>query len=323
MHQFDSVCIGSAKIDIFLSVPKDSPYVHLDKKTNNLSVTYGQKIPVKECSLMLGGNACNVSVGLSKLKIKTAIMAKVGKDEFSQKIINTLMSENVNSDFLIRSPDSPSSFSVILSYEKDRTIFGEHFARKHDFSFENLSTKSIYLTSLGETWKNAYEKTLEFVKKTNTPLFFNPGSLQMKSGYAGIKEVLISTDILFLNKEEAQQILNINSAMQNQASTMQELLNSLRELGPKTAIITDGKNGSFAQNKKGEFFSEPIAPALVIEKTGAGDAYASGFLAAILSNLPLQTAMKWGTLNAASTMSAIGAQNGLLSRVKIEEKANE
>lgn len=318
-HNFDAVCIGSAKIDIFLSVPRNSSHVHLDKKANNLSVAYGQKILVERSSIMLGGNACNVSVGLSKLKIKTAIMAEVGKDEFSQKIINNLASENVNSDFLIQSFNNPSSFSVILSFEKDRTIFGEHFTREHDFSFENLSTKSIYLTSLGETWKNAYEETLRFVRKTSALLFFNPGTPQLKSGYAGIKEVLKSTDILFLNKEETLETLGLK----NETPDIQELLISLQKLGPKTAVITDGKNGSFAINEKQEFFSQPIIPTLIVEKTGAGDAYASGFLAAILSNLPIQTAMKWGTLNASSTMNAVGAQNGLLSKIEIEEKMNE
>lgn len=315
MPQFDVVCIGSAKIDIFLSVPKDSPYVHLDKKTNSLSVVYGQKIPAEHCSLMLGGNACNVAVGLSKLKIQTAIMAEIGKDEFSQKIINGLKSENVNSDFLIQNPNNPSSFSVILSFQQERTIFGEHFKREHNFSFENLSAKLIYLTSLGLEWKNAYQKTLELLKKTNALLAFNPGTPQLKNGYDGIKEVLKSTDILFLNKEEAKQILNVNTEI------VKQLLENLKKIGPKTAVITDGENGSFAINEKGECFSQTIIETSIVEKTGAGDAYASGFLAATLSSLPLQTSMKWGSLNASGTMSALGAQNGLLSLKEMEGKS--
>lgn len=97
-------------------------------------------------------------------------------------------------------------------------------------------------------------------------------------------------------------------------------MESLRKLGPKIVVITDGQNGSFAINDRSELFSQPIIPTTIVEKTGAGDAYASGFLAAIIHNLPISIAMKWGTLNACGTMTAIGAQNGLLSKEEMEKK---
>lgn len=315
-QNFDAVCIGSAKIDIFLSIARENSYVRLNKNTNELAVAYGQKIPVDNCSLQLGGNACNVAVGLSKLKIKTAIMAEIGKDEFSQKIINSLKSEGVNSDFLIQNASSPSSFSVILTFENDRTIFGQHSKREHNFSFENLSARLIYLTSLGLEWKNAYQNALEFAKRTNAILAFNPGTPQLKEGLETIKEILRATAILFINKEEAMQLLSIK----DKVLSMNDLLKGLRNLGPKIAVITDGENGSYAINEKNEVFAQKIIPISVVEKTGSGDAYASGFLAATLLNLPIQTAMKWGTLNATGTMSVLGAQNGLLSREEMENK---
>lgn len=315
-HDFDIVCVGSAKIDIFLSILQENSYVHLNKDTQELCVAYGQKIPVDTCSLQLGGNACNVAVGLSKLQIKTAVMAELGKDEFSQKIINGLKSENVSTDFLLQNSDNPSSFSVIVSFQKERTILGQHSKREHNFSFENISTRSIYLTSLGLEWKNTYQKALEFSRRTNALLAFNPGTPQLKEGLEGIKEVLMATTILFINKEEAEQILNIK----DQKSNINGLLNGLQRLGPKIVVITDGENGSYAINEKSEFFSQPIIPTQIVEKTGAGDAYASGFLAATILNFPMQTAMKWGTLNASATMGALGAQNGLLSKTEMESK---
>ncbi len=313
MLSFDVVCVGSAKIDIFLSFLEENPYIHLKKDVKELSVAYGQKIPVDRCSLQLGGNACNVSVGLAKLQIKTAIMAELGKDEFSQKIINGLKSENVNTDSLLQNPNNPSSFSVILSFQQERTIFSKHIERKHNFSFDGIYTKCVYLTSLGQEWEKAYQLIEDFVKSSNTKLVFNPGTLQLLSGYQKIKNILALSDILFVNKEEAITILNIKNQISNS-----ELLISLQKLGPKIVAITDGENGSFAVNEKGEFFTQAIVKTAIVEKTGAGDAYASGFLAAILLSLPIQTAMQWGTLNASATMAILGAQNGLLARKEIE-----
>lgn len=319
MLSFDALCIGSAKIDIFLSILEGNPYVLFNKDAKKLCVSYGQKIPVDECSLRLGGNACNVSIGLAKLKIKTAVMAELGKDEFSQKIINGLKSENVNTDFLLQNPNSTTSFSVILSFQRERTIFSKHIKRKHNFSFEEIYSKWTYLTSLGNEWERAYQLTEDFVKSSNTKLAFNPGTLQLLAGYQKIKNMLAISSILFLNKEEAQEI--ITSYDGTKIDNIEELLKKLQTLGPKIPIITDGENGSFAINEKGEFFTQAVVSTLIVEKTGAGDAYASGFLAAIISNLPIPTAMKWGTLNASATMAVLGAQNGLLSREEMEQRS--
>jgi sugar/nucleoside kinase (ribokinase family) len=312
----DSLCIGSAKIDIFLSITQRNPYVHLNESANELNIAYGQKIPVDKCSVLHGGNACNVAAGLSKLGLKTAIMAELGQDEFSEKIIFGLKSMGVVTDYLIQTPDTLSSFSVIINFKKDRTIFGQHIDRKHEFNFENLSTKSIYLTSLSLEWKPVYQKTLEFVSKNNTILAFNPGSLQLKEGFEAIKDVLEKSTIVFVNREEALRILQIKDKLIN----INDLLQKLQKLGPEIAVITDGKSGSYAIDKDRNIYSQDAYSAEIVEKTGAGDAYASGFLSAFLLSLPIQTAMKWGTINAVSTMTKIGAQNGLLSRKEMEDK---
>lgn len=316
MPQFDILCIGSAKIDIFLSILNENSYIHLNKGADELCLLYGQKIPVDSCSLWLGGNACNVAVGLSKLQIATSVMAEIGKDEFAQKIINTLSSEKVDISNLSQTEDQQSSFSTILSFKGERTIFSEHVKRNHDFNFSNIATKWVYLTSLGDKWIEAYRRTINFVKDTKCCLAFNPGTLQIDDGESSIQNVLSLSDILFVNKEEAAKILNTK----DKELSINDLLSGLQKLGPKIVVITDGESGSFAINDRGEFFFQPIIQTSVVEKTGAGDAYASGFLAAILYDLPTQTAMKWGTLNASGTMTAIGAQNGLLSKEEMEKK---
>ncbi|MEK7450441.1 MAG: carbohydrate kinase family protein, partial [Patescibacteria group bacterium] len=225
------------------------------------------------------------------------------------------VSERVDTSNVLQTEGQQSSFSTILSFKGERTIFTEHAKRNHNFNFENISTKWVYLTSLGDKWIDAYLKTIDFIKNTKCRLAFNPGTLQIDNGESNIDNVLSLTDILFVNKEEAMKISN------GSGENMNLLLENLQKLGPKIVVITDGENGSFAINEKGEFSTQAIVKTTIVEKTGAGDAYASGFLAAMLSNLPIQTAMKWGTLNASATMAIIGAQNGLLSRKEMEGKS--
>jgi ribokinase len=85
-------------------------------------------------------------------------------------------------------------------------------------------------------------------------------------------------------------------------------------------VITDGKNGSFAIDQKGEIFKKDSNPSKIVERTGAGDAYSTGFLAAILHGLTIRDAMSWGAINAASVIEQIGAQKGLLRKEEMEER---
>ena len=102
--------------------------------------------------------------------------------------------------------------------------------------------------------------------------------------------------------------------------SIKELLTQLKKLGPKIVVITDGKNGSYALDEKGKMLKQDCVQCKVVEKTGAGDSYTTGFLAAILQELPIKTAMAWGTLNAASVIGQIGAQAGLLRKEEMEKK---
>jgi sugar/nucleoside kinase (ribokinase family) len=304
---FDVVCVGNAKIDTFLFLHEANSHLRLIEETYELCMKFGEKIAVDKAEILVGGNAANVSVGTSRLGLKSALIAEIGKDEFAQKIISALKNENVDSTNVLLEEGQQSSFSTILNYKGDRTIFTEHVERLHNFNFENISTKLVYLTSLGEQWQNAYEKTVEFAKVYQSLLAFNPGTLQINKGKDSIVNVLRATDILFVNKEEAEQLLSFP-----RRQNVEDLLRDLQTLGPKIAVITDGINGSFAIDDKGNLFRKSIVGVPCVERTGAGDAYSAGFISALLYNKSIDVAMEWGTKNAESVIGKVGAQPGLL-----------
>lgn len=305
---FDVLCVGNAKIDTFLTLHEATRNLRFIKETNELCIKFGEKITVDKAELLLGGNAANVSIGLSRLELKIGIIAEVGSDEFAQKIINTLLSGNVDISHVLQTKGQQSSFSTILNFKGERTIFSEHVKRNHNFNFENILTKWIYLTSVGEEWKTAYDKTVNFVKNTNCHLAFNPGTLQIAAGTKKLANVLSLTNILIVNKEEAQSLLQTDN------QNIETLLRNLQKLGPKIVVLTDGKNGSCAIDKKGNISKKGIVEVKVVEKTGAGDAYSSGFLGAMINNKSLDEAMKWGAKNSASVIGKVGAQPGLLHK---------
>ncbi len=317
MKNFNVITIGNALLDVFLSIQEHNIFTQINQADHTLCFKYGEKIHVEDCEFLLGGNACNVAVGLSRLGLSTVLCAEIGDDEFSQKIIHSLSKETLDTSLLMQTAGAASSFAVGIGYGGERTLFVEHVARKHDFHFDDVVAEWIYLTSLGEEWRQAYSRVLDYVKSHNRKLAFSPGTHQFEEeGHRGINEILPLTDILFVNREEAEKVIS----NKKKVISIKELLIELQKLGPKVVSITDGQNGSYAMDTNGHTYSLAVFPCKVIEKTGAGDAYASGFLSAVIGGGSIKEAMRWGAVNAAAVIEKIGAQQGLLKREEIVKK---
>ncbi len=317
----DILCVGDCKIDIFLKIPNDNPHFGLDRDSNKLFLSYGEKIYIDKYVLGTGGNATNTAVGIARLGLSVGLCAEIGKDEFSKKILEELKRENVSIDFLSQT-DKETSISIGLNYKQDRTLFTEHVQREHNFNFTNLQTKCIYLTSLGNVWGTTYQKVIDYKKTKDIKLAFNPGTIQLEKRGKVFIDVLENTDYLFVNKQEAEEILygkELNLTAEN-GSVIKKLLFGLKSLGAKNIIVTDAENGSFVQDENNNYYHLGIEKVEVVEKTGAGDAYTAGFLSAVLYNKSIEEAMRWGTLNSASVVQKIGAEEGLLRKSDLEDK---
>lgn len=324
MLSVDALTVGNATIDVFLTIDETNSHVKLDSQTNELSFGHGDKIEVKKYDLSIGGNAANVAVGISRLGFKSGLVAEIGKDEFSQKIINNLTDENVDLGLVNQIPSEASSLTIGINFRKDRTLFVEHVKRDHDFDFKNSQCKIVYLTSLGTLWEKAYEKTLEYVEKNNIKLFFNPGTLQIEKRNSIIWSAISKSEILFVNKEEAEELLYGKEVIMPKLSEnyIKKLLYGLKSLGAKIVVITDGQNGSFAMDENHTVFSLGIAECDIIEKTGAGDAYTSGFISAFLNGEDVEESMRWGAFNSAGVIGEVGAEKGLLTKNAMQRKLN-
>lgn len=307
----DLVTIGSVTFDLFLLIDPSNPHFQFNPSSNELTLKLGDKIVLDKAKFTVGGNAANVAVGLSRLGFTTSIFAEMGDDEFAHRILRILKEEGVETNKLVKGK-APTSFSIVLNYESDRTIFTEKPQREHDFSFKGLKTGWIYLTSLGEKWDHVYRKVGELVQKNNIKLALNPGPRQIDAGLSSFSYLLPITEVLIVNKEEGEIMIN------DKGLRIRDLLFGLKKLGPKIVVVTDGENGSYAINEKAEMFEQSAIKVRILSRTGAGDAYASGLIGALLSEKNIKTAMEWGTRNASSVIKLVGAQTGLLTREEIK-----
>ena len=118
--------------------------------------------------------------------------------------------------------------------------------------------------------------------------------------------------MIYVNRQEAEKITGVSGSMGKE----KELLIALAKEGPKTCVITDGGSGSYAYDGE-KFYKAGVLPVDAYERTGAGDAFGSGCLSALVKGKGWGEALLWGTLNSASVIGYVGPQRGLLKESEI------
>jgi ribokinase len=122
------------------------------------------------------------------------------------------------------------------------------------------------------------------------------------------------TEVLVLNREEAVEVTNGNY------DDIHDLLNRLHGLGPRVVCVTDGPAGAYASDGNERYKMPPYPdPAPPVERTGAGDAFASTFVAAIMKGNNIEGALQWAPINSMNVVQHVGAQAGLLDEHHISE----
>lgn len=314
MSNIDLLSIGDASIDSFMTPLESETMCRIDTKECLIGFSYGAKIPVKNLEFSVGGNAANNAVGTRRLGINNGIVLTLGDDSVGNMIVEKLRGETVDLTYVIQQPGTSSNYSSIISYSGERTIFVYHAPRSYEFPVQLPIVPWVYLTSMGESFKPFYNHLIDWLRKNPTiKLAFNPGSWQIRAGTENIQDILSLTYLIYVNKEEAKKLTKIETEIGDR-----ELLIALSKLGPKVCIITDGGKGSFAYSSiDGKFFKAGILPVDAYERTGAGDAFGSGSLSALIHGKGLDEALLWGTVNSASVIGYTGAQKGLLKESEL------
>lgn len=307
---YDIITIGSATIDIFLKSSKD---IHVEKHKGHedICMPIGTKILIKDLTTTTGGGGTNTAVSFKRLGFKTGWIGKIGKDLNSKTIEQQMNEEKI--DLLGGKAEGSAGLSVILTgFKQNRTILAykginDKLTRKET---KKAKTKWYYMASMmGESWKTATHIAQQ-AQKNNIPLAFNPSTYLARKGMKQLKPVIDATRVLILNKEESL-------ALSGQ-KTIKKALSTLQARIP-LVVITDGPNGAIAYNgiKK---YTLTVPKTRVKEATGAGDAFASTFVASIIKKQDIPTALQYAYCQAASVLSAVGAKNNLLPWKKLTKK---
>ncbi len=313
MH--DLIVYGSARIDAFMILPEDKAeqLCKLDTGKCVIELSYSAKLPLNAVKFLVGGNGANVAVGASRLGVPSLLAAELGEGPLADYAYRELAKE-LDMKYVSQTSGIDQGFGAVINYQGERTILSYYSPSEPPFPEKSCEAKWAYLTSTGENFEGYYDKVYESLLECKPRLAFNPGGRQIYKGLDWMKKFLELTDVLLVNREEAEDIVGMTKTHGKE----KELLDAFLALGVKTPIITDGQTGSFASSD-GKYYKVGILPIDAIERTGAGDSYSAATIAALVKGKSVPEAMLWGTINASSVIGFIGPEDGLLHEKDIPE----
>ncbi|MBI2594810.1 MAG: carbohydrate kinase family protein [Candidatus Colwellbacteria bacterium] len=313
MDNFDLISIGDASLDVFIAPTEHEELCTLDREKCLVCFNYADKIPVRDLTFSMGGNAANNAVGSARLGVKVALLATLGDDKTAGQIMDNARTEGVDTTFVTKQAGVMSNYSTAIMYNGERTIFVYHAPYNYQFPTLLPAAPWAYLTSMGEGFAPFYQGLIDWARAHDTKIVFNPGSFQMKAGIDALRNLFPLIEILFVNKEEAARLMGDHNSVSEK-----QLLAGMVQLGAKKAVITDGANGAFSFDGQ-KYCRSQVLPVDAYERTGAGDAFASGTLAALIQGKSMDEALLWGTVNSASVIGHVGPQRGLLKKEQLSE----
>lgn len=297
MTKYDVISVGSGVVDAFV-------YPTFKENKNTISLEVGTKILLEDINFTIGGGGSNSATCLSKLGFKTALLTKLGRGYNAQIILRELEKKNV--DFIGVQGEEHTGYSIILGTDKgNRTILSfkgiSDNLKFSEISLGKLNSKWLYFTSMGGESFESQKKIAMRARKKGIKLAYNPSSYHTSRGAGYLKEILQNTYFLSLNKEEARMLVKSGN-----------LFKGLRRLGPEIVCVTDGKNAGHVYDGKFLYHFLPNK-VKVVDVTGAGDAFASSFVAGLEKFGDVENAIKVAMANSESLIQKPGAHNGLLS----------
>lgn len=313
---YDVVTFGSVSFDSLLKVKKRDFFIKKDKSSPSgkvIAFPLGMKLKISDLEVFIGGGGTNCAFTFLRQGLKTAYVGKVGDDILGERIIKFLRESGLKV-FVEKEKNVSTEYSVIFSSKRgEKTILvfrgAASFLREKDVPWKKIGAKWFYVAPLSGESAKVFPRIVDFAQKKGTKIALNPSVDQIslfreKSSY---RKSLNNVDLLILNKEEA--------SLMTKRKSIKDIFRKLIEISsPETIIvITKGEKGSEVYFR-GYIFRAGTPRVNPVDKTGAGDAFGSGFLVGLLKKNNIEYAMRFATSNATSCIKIPGAKNGLLKR---------
>ncbi len=319
-------------------------------ETSFLLLEAGRKTEALDVSTHCGGGGLNVAVALARLGLTTAALLKLGDDARADTISRHLQDEGVADDWVLRDARQPTGAAVHLSsHDRDAAIFTYRGANTllepGDLQDAAFDRDLVYVSSLSEGSAGCFPAIIDMAKNSGAMIASNPGIRQLSGKTGAFLGCLSKIDILTLNRVEADALVPalatraagdrpaLQPAPDDSAPALvvrgfagegfalpfATFFKTVLALGPRYLVVTDSGAGAFVGSEDGVFHC-PVVTSQVAGTAGAGDAFAATFAAMITLGEPAENAARAAAVNAASVVTRIDAEGGLLDRATIDQR---
>ncbi len=307
---FEVVTIGSATRDVFLGDFGGKKITSSDFGTGEaLELGLGSKFEVKKLVLTTGGGGTNTAVTFARQGFETACIGAIAHDINGQEIIAQLSAEKIDTSSFQIHNDDLTAYSVILVDDSgERTILsykgeGQHFDA-NQLQLDSVKTEWVFVSSLGGHM-DMLAKIVEWATTNKIKLAINPGTKDLAFGLDTLLPHLKNFSIVSMNQEEAAELLGL-------AITDEEaIFKKMDELIGGVFVMTNGHAGVKVSDGQ-HIYSAGVPDSPVVERTGAGDAFAAGFVSEYIRSGDISKAIQLATANASSVVTQYGGKAGIL-----------
>lgn len=248
-----------------------------------------------------GGSAANMLKGLAKLDVDSLFFGCIGRDPTGSFFQKDLEKHKVETH--LSEADAPTSTSACLVTEDGertmRTFIGaSQYLSIKDISFPSIEKANlIHLEGYLMANPSLFEGIFSFAKAKSIPMSLDLSSFEIVSAFRStIEEKLKGLSLLVANAKEAQTLTGLDPER-----ACQKLHQSVGKV-----ILLNGKNGCYVA-ENGKIHKEDALETNVVDSTGAGDFFLSGYLYALYKGASLENRAKAGNFLASRVLNYYGA----------------
>jgi len=284
----DVVTVGHILTDIRI---RTEEFATPDKESRVIDLEYGP-----------GGSAANSAIAAVKLGKRASVLAKVGMDDFGKLALESIMREGVDISGVKIKVGGRTGFTIVIINSKGEIMMYGYKGTSEEYSPDELdervikNAKHMHIASLR---LDTTKKALEIAKDSGLSTTFDPGRRLSRLGITAFHDIIEYVDYLLINVKEFEMLTGTTDVNRG--------LEILHKNGCRNVIIKLGGKGALYDGEYGRI-SVSAFDVPVLDTTGAGDAFASGFFVALLDGANVEEALIFASATAALKVRTLGAQ---------------
>ena len=320
----DVVTIGTATRDVFITgegftVTRDRTFLEkLGFRAEEAECfALGAKMDIERPTMTLGGGALNTAFAFSRLGFRAGACFKIGKDEFGEGILMEVRTEKITPFASFDTKEGTAYSTILLNPNGERTVLAYRGASstlaRRDIPVSKLKASWAYIVS-GHLSLPLLLSIVEELKRQGARVALAPSAFHIAMGMRKLHPVFRNVSVVLMNREDASRLTGEPYEKEKQ------IFRVFDGAVDGIAVMTEGQKGSLVSDGRYLYRAGVFPEKKLIDRTGAGDAFGAGFIAGLMGKNDVSYALRLASANATSVVESIGAQTGILTRKKFEDK---